>query len=56
MRPEHAEAFARIVGDVPWAWIGEVTTAAALEIVTTTGGAERVSLDRLDRAWRGEEA
>jgi len=55
VRPEHAAEFARRLGGVPWAWIGEVTSAD-LEIVSTTGSSERVAVDRLAGAWRGETA
>jgi phosphoribosylformylglycinamidine synthase len=55
VRPEHAEAFARAMAAVPWAWIGAVTTTPELEIAGCGGGVERIAVDRLARAWRGEE-
>ena len=54
VRPEHAEAFARTLGAVPWAWIGTVTTTPELEIAGGSG-VERIAIDRLARAWRREE-
>ncbi len=48
-----ADAFAKAVGGVPWAWIGEVTSDCRLEIVSG-GGSTAIAVDRLDRAWRGE--
>ena len=54
VRPEHAEAFARTLGAVPWAWIGAVTTTPELEIAGGSG-VERIAIDRLARAWRREE-
>jgi phosphoribosylformylglycinamidine synthase len=48
-----ADAFAKAVDGVPWAWIGEVTGNQTLEIVTG-GGSAAIAVDRLDRAWRGE--
>jgi phosphoribosylformylglycinamidine synthase len=48
-----ADAFAKAVDGVPWAWIGEVTGSQTLEIVTG-GGSAAIAVDRLDRAWRGE--
>jgi phosphoribosylformylglycinamidine synthase len=54
VRPEHAEAFARTLGAVPWAWIGTVTTTPELEIAGGSG-VERLAIDRLARAWRREE-
>jgi len=54
VRPEHAEAFARTLGAVPWAWIGAVTTTPELEIAGGNG-VERIAIDRLARAWRREE-
>jgi phosphoribosylformylglycinamidine (FGAM) synthase-like enzyme len=48
-----ADAFAKAVDGVAWAWIGEVTGNQTLEIVTG-GGTAAIAVDRLDRAWRGE--
>jgi phosphoribosylformylglycinamidine synthase len=48
-----ADAFAKAVDGVAWAWIGEVTGNQTLEIVTG-GGSAAIAVDRLDRAWRGE--
>ena len=48
-----ADAFAKAVDGVAWAWIGEVTGDRQLEIVTS-GGSAAIAVDRLDRAWRGE--
>jgi phosphoribosylformylglycinamidine synthase len=56
VRPGQAAEFAAALGDVPWAWIGAVTAEPTLEIVGTTGNADRVPIDRLARAWRREEA
>jgi phosphoribosylformylglycinamidine synthase len=56
VRPEHSDEFARRLDGVRWAWIGEVTSAADLEIETTTGTIERAAVDRLAGAWRGEDA
>jgi phosphoribosylformylglycinamidine synthase len=55
VRPEHAEAFARTLGAVPWAWIGSVVETPELEIAGGGGGVERIAIDRLARAWRREE-
>jgi phosphoribosylformylglycinamidine synthase len=55
VRPERAEAFAEAMAAVPWAWIGAVTTTPELEIAGCGGGVERIAVDRLARAWRGEE-
>ena len=41
---------------IPWAWIGEVAMTPELEIVSTTGRVARIAVDRLARAWRGENA
>ena len=48
-----ADAFAKAVDGVAWAWIGAVTGDGRLEIVTS-GGSAAIAVDRLDRAWRGE--
>ena len=55
VRPEHADEFARRVGNTCWAWIGEVTSNADLEIVPPRGASTRIAVERLARAWRGEE-
>jgi hypothetical protein len=39
---------------VPWAWIGDVTAEVVFEIVATDGTVERVAVNELSRAWRGE--
>jgi phosphoribosylformylglycinamidine synthase len=56
VRPEHADAFARALAGVPFAWVGEVTAEPSLAISTTAGAVERVLLERLARAWHGEDA
>jgi phosphoribosylformylglycinamidine synthase subunit PurSL len=56
VRPEHAAAFERTLEGVPFAWIGSVTAEGALEIVRGSAAAERIPVERLARAWRGEEA
>ena len=56
VRPDEAEAFARVLGGVPWAWIGTVLSAPDMEIIRHDGAVERVAVERLARAWRGEEA
>jgi phosphoribosylformylglycinamidine (FGAM) synthase-like enzyme len=53
VRPADADRFAACLAGVPWAWIGAVTADAALEIVGTSGRAERLPVARLDAAWRG---
>jgi phosphoribosylformylglycinamidine synthase II len=54
VRPEQVAAFERRLAGVPWGWIGGVTAMAVLEIVAADGGVERLPVDRLARAWRGE--
>jgi len=54
VRPEHAVEFARRLEGIPWAWIGEVTSEAELDVVATAGGSERIPVDRLAAAWHGE--
>ncbi len=53
VRPEHEEAFALAMGDVPWAWIGRVTDDASITI-QGDGASERIAVERLARAWHGE--
>jgi phosphoribosylformylglycinamidine synthase len=55
VRPEQAAEFARCLGGVPWAWIGEVVGSDELEIVAAGGGSDRVAVRRLAGAWRGED-
>jgi phosphoribosylformylglycinamidine synthase II len=50
--PAAAEAFAAALGDVPWAFVGEVLAEPHVELVDTAGSAERVGLAELDAAWR----
>jgi phosphoribosylformylglycinamidine synthase len=54
VRPEHAAAFAQCMDGIRWSWIGEVAATPELEIVSTTGTIDRVAVDRLARAWHGE--
>jgi phosphoribosylformylglycinamidine synthase len=54
VRPEHAAAFAQCMDGTRWSWIGEVAATPELEIVSTTGTIDRVAVDRLARAWHGE--
>jgi phosphoribosylformylglycinamidine synthase II len=54
VRPEQAAAFEAQVTGVPWAWIGAVTADPILEIIPTGGGPERVAVEKLSHAWRGE--
>jgi phosphoribosylformylglycinamidine synthase len=54
VRPAHAAEFARCMDGIRWSWIGEVATTPELEIVSTTGTIDRVAVDRLARAWHGE--
>ncbi|MEI6504443.1 MAG: phosphoribosylformylglycinamidine synthase subunit PurL [Planctomycetota bacterium] len=54
VRPDHEAAFAKQLAGVPWAWIGDVTAEAVFEIVATDGTVERVAVNELSRAWRGE--
>jgi len=49
-----AERFAAALGAVPWAWIGEVIAEPTLDLVTFDGRAERVAVEQLAAAWRGE--
>jgi hypothetical protein len=51
--PALAERFARRLEGVPWAWIGSVTAADGLEVVSSSGTAATVALERLAAAWRG---
>jgi hypothetical protein len=39
---------------VRFAWVGEVMSSPDLEVVSTTGTTDRVAVDSLARAWRGE--
>ncbi|MFM7245578.1 MAG: phosphoribosylformylglycinamidine synthase subunit PurL [Planctomycetaceae bacterium] len=55
VRPEHAAEFARCLGVIPWAWIGEVTGGDDVEIVAVGGNSERVAVRRLAAAWHGED-
>jgi phosphoribosylformylglycinamidine synthase II len=48
-----AERFAAALGDVAWAWIGEVIAEPALEVVSLDGRSERIAVERLAAAWRG---
>ena len=48
-----ADAFAAMLGAVPWAWIGTVTDDDLLEIAGSGGAAERIDVGRLAAAWRG---
>ena len=54
VRPEHAAEFARCMDGVRFAWVGEVMSSPDLEVVSTTGTTDRVAVDRLARAWHGE--
>jgi phosphoribosylformylglycinamidine (FGAM) synthase-like enzyme len=54
VRPEHAAKFARCMDGVRFAWVGEVMSSPDLEVVSTTGTTDRVAVDRLARAWHGE--
>ncbi|MGI9177202.1 MAG: phosphoribosylformylglycinamidine synthase subunit PurL [Pirellulales bacterium] len=54
VRPEHADALESLLAGVPWGWIGVVTADPVLEIVAKDGGVERVPVEKLARAWRGE--
>jgi len=56
VRPEHAAEFARCLAGIGWAWIGSVAAAADLEITSRSATVDRVGVDALARAWRGEEA
>ena len=40
------------LADVPWAWVGEVTTEPVIAITGTGERTERVAVADLDRAWR----
>ncbi len=44
------------LGDVPWAWVGEVTAAAVLDVTGTSDSTDRIAVADLDRAWRGPRA
>ncbi|MFO0190941.1 MAG: phosphoribosylformylglycinamidine synthase subunit PurL, partial [Planctomycetia bacterium] len=48
-----ADAFAKAVDGVAWAWVGDVIGNQSLEIATS-GGSTAIAVERLDRAWRGE--
>jgi len=54
VRTEHAAEFAQCMDGIRWSWIGEVAATPELEIVSTTGTTDRVAVDRLARAWHGE--
>jgi phosphoribosylformylglycinamidine synthase subunit PurSL len=45
------EAFAAAIGDVPWAFVGEVQAEPIIELAGS-GSVERVSVAELDAAWR----
>ena len=54
-----ADAAARMgehLGDIPWAWVGEVDDDAVLTVTGTDDAVERVPVADLARAWRGDAA
>ena len=53
---DREQAFAAALGDVPWAFVGEVCDEPVLEINTGNGGSVRVTVADLAAAWRGLNA
>ena len=53
---DREQAFAAALGDVPWAFVGEVCDEPVLEITTGNGGSVRVTVADLAAAWRGLNA
>jgi phosphoribosylformylglycinamidine synthase II len=53
VHPADADRFADCLGGLPWAWIGVATAEPTLEIIGSTGQAERLAVARLESAWRG---
>ncbi|MFM9024895.1 MAG: phosphoribosylformylglycinamidine synthase subunit PurL, partial [Planctomycetaceae bacterium] len=49
--PDDAGAFAALLADLPWAWIGEAVAEPVVEITGRGGTTERVALERLAAAW-----
>ncbi len=54
--PDREQAFAEAMGDVPWAFIGEVRAERTLEIVASSGETCCAPLPALTTAWRGPHA
>ena len=54
--PDREQAFAAALGDVPWAFVGEVRDEPVLEIIAGNGGSVRVAVADLAAAWRGLNA
>jgi len=51
--PDAAAGFAAELGPLPWAWIGETTTAPTVEVVACDETVEAASVADLAAAWRG---